>query len=139
MNREPHIFILHWTLWTLWSVLLRIYQWNYLHRSWTTGGRNHKKIYIPKIFILTKKEFVCVYIHTHTYTTVWIFWYRPTPFLCHLSYIKHTLNAPSMISCFHFFKVEWKLKIELKRNLTAEVFCSFTILSQIFYNCFTHS
>ena len=64
-----------------------------------------------------------VYTHTHTHTHTHLFDAESTPFLCHLSCVKHTLNTLSVISCFHFLKGEDEVKDRLEKK-PAQLFCS---------------
>ena len=81
---------------------------------------------------------VCTHTHTHTLTHTHLFDAESTPFLCHLSRIKHTLNTPSVISCFHFLKGEDEVKDRLEKK-PAQPFCSLIISFPNTDNFFTHS
>lgn len=59
-----------------------------------------------------------IHIHTHLHEP---FDAEPMPFLCRFSCINHTLNASSMISCFHVFKVEGEVTDALEEKSDCKI------------------
>lgn len=82
-----------------------------------------KKI-LSKIIILTKNIYMHSYTHAHAQLHE-SFDIGQRLFSCHLSYIEHTLNASSVISCFYFFKVKVEVKDRVEKKSDCRILLEF--------------